>query len=239
MRRARQGRPKGRLTVDRHPAYIEGERYEPPSGRYRRMNSRPASPAERDAVARCITLAFATDPVWELALRRSDGRTDHHEPYWTLFVDGALRYGTVRVTDGLEAVSVWLPPGGTELSDEGEVELEALLQSSLAAADVAAIHLLYERFEASRAALGDHYYLSLLATDPAHRGRGIGQMLLAADLAAWDAEGVPAYLESTNSGNDHRYARAGFRRIGGFRAVHDDTWITAMWRDVGGHPDGA
>ncbi len=198
------------------------------------MHSRPASPAERDAVARCLTLAFASDPVWEPALRRRDGRTDHHEPYWALFVDGGLRYGTVRVTDGLEAVSVWLPPGGSELSDEGAAVLEALLEASLAPEDAASIRTLYERFEASRAPLADHYYLSLLATDPAHRGRGIGQELLAADLAAWDAERVPAYLESTNSGNDHRYVRAGFRPIGGFRAVRDDTWISAMWRDVGG-----
>jgi GNAT superfamily N-acetyltransferase len=201
------------------------------------MESRPASPAERDAVVRCITLAFANDPVWELALRRADGQTDHHQPYWALFVDGAMRYGTVRVADGLEAVSVWLPPGGTELSDEGSAKLEALLHATLPKEHVAAIHVLYERFEASRAARADHYYLSLLATDPAYRGRGVGQMLLAADLAAWDADGVPAYLESTNSGNDHRYARAGFRPIGGFHAVRDDTWITAMWRDVGGTTD--
>jgi GNAT superfamily N-acetyltransferase len=202
------------------------------------MHSRPASPAERSAVARCLALAFSNDPVWEFALRRTDGRTDHHEPYWALFVDGGMRYGTVRVTDGLEAVAVWLPPDGTELSDEGAAALDALLDASLAPEDVAAIKVLYERFEASRAPLADHYYLSLLATDPAARGRGVGQALLAANLAEWDREGVPAYLESTNSGNDHRYARAGFRPVGGFRAVRDDTWISAMWRDVGGPADG-
>lgn len=198
------------------------------------MDSRPASPAERDAVARCLAAAFATDPVWELALRRADGRTDHHEPYWASFVDGAMRYGTVRVTDGLEAAAVWLPPGGTELSDEATEGLQASLRTWLAPEDVEAVNTLYERFEASRAGLADHYYLSLLATDPAHRGRGVGQALLAADLAVWDAEGVPAYLESTNAANDHRYVRAGFHAIGGFRAVRDDTWISAMWRDVGG-----
>jgi GNAT superfamily N-acetyltransferase len=93
---------------------------------------------------------------------------------------------------------------------------------------------LYERFDASRAPLAEHYYLSLLATHPDHRGRGVGQALLGADLALWDAAGVHAYLESTNPGNDHRYMRAGFRPIGGFRAVRDDAWISAMWREVGG-----
>jgi GNAT superfamily N-acetyltransferase len=200
----------------------------------RAVGIRPASATEREALARCISLAFATDPVWGLALRRQDGSTSHHDPYWALFIDGAMRFGTVHVTDGLEAVSVWLPPGAGELSDDGADQLEALLRKSLAPEHVAQMHTLYARFEASRAALPDHYYLSLLATDPAHRGRGVGQSLLAADLDRWDDQGVPAYLESTNSDNDHRYARAGFRPVGGFRAVRDETWISAMWRDVGG-----
>ncbi len=186
------------------------------------MDSRPATGAEAGAVARCITLAFATDPVWEPALRRSDGRTDHCEPYWRLFVDGAMGYGTVRVTAGLEAVAVWLPPGGTELTEGLQAALDALLASALDDEARAAMATLYERFEASRAPHPEHYYLSLLATDPEHRGRGIGQSLLAADLRRWDAAGAPAYLESTNPGNDHRYGRAGFQAIGGFHAVRDD-----------------
>jgi L-amino acid N-acyltransferase YncA len=68
---------------------------------------------------------------------------------------------------------------------------------------------------------------------PDHRGQGRGQQLLAESLALWDAEGMPAYLESTNAANDHRYVRAGFRPDGGFRAVRDDTWVTAMWRPAG------
>jgi predicted GNAT family acetyltransferase len=82
----------------------------------------------------------------------------------------------------------------------------------------------------------DHAYLSLLATHPAHRGRGVGQELLAADLARWDAAGIPTYLESTNPANDHRYARLGFRPIGGFHAVRDGAWVTAMRREVGAGP---
>jgi GNAT superfamily N-acetyltransferase len=90
---------------------------------------------------------------------------------------------------------------------------------------------LYERFEANHPTSPEHAYLSLLATHPDHRGHGFGQQLLAANLAAWDRLAVPAYLESTNPANDHRYERAGFRRAGGFRAVRDDAPITTMWRD--------
>jgi len=50
----------------------------------------------------------------------------------------------------------------------------------------------------------------------------------------WDALGVPAYLESTNPANDHRYERAGFRSVGGFTAVLDDAPVTAFWRPAAG-----
>lgn len=192
--------------------------------------SRPAGAADIERVTECLSLAFAGDPVWGVALGRADGRTDHHEPYWRLFVEGALRYGTVFMTNGGEAVSLWIPPHGTELADEQQLALNRLIDVSLPAPGAVAIRQLYERFEASRASRPAHGYLSLLATHPAHRGRGIGQALLSDDLGRWDAVAVPTYLESTNTGNNHRYERAGYRDVGGFPAVLDDAWITAMWR---------
>jgi GNAT superfamily N-acetyltransferase len=74
----------------------------------------------------------------------------------------------------------------------------------------------------------------VLATHHEHRGRGIGQQLLAANLRGWDAQGIPAHLESTNPANDHRYERAGFLPVGGFDAVLANTRITMMWRPAGG-----
>jgi len=195
---------------------------------------RAATPGDIETVTQCVRLAFANDPVWEPALRRSDGRTDHHEQYWRLFVEGSVAQGGAFMTDGGEAVSIWVPPGGSELSPAALDNLEEMLAHVLDQAGVTAMHALYDRFEASRAPLAPHYYLSLLATHPDHRGQGIGQALLADDLARWDAAGIPSYLESTNPANDHRYARAGFRPIGGFEAVLDGHRITAMWRDVGG-----
>jgi GNAT superfamily N-acetyltransferase len=199
------------------------------------MDSRPATAADAAHVTRCIELAFAADPIWEPALRRRDRSTSHHGPYWRLFVEGALRYGTVYISGDGGAVSVWLPPGGTELTADQEERLETLLTESLDPHQRDAIFELYERFGTCRGPHPEHYYLSLLATHPDHRGRGVGQALLASDLARWDAERVPTYLESSNPLNNHRYERAGYRALGGFSAVLDDTWVTAMWRDVGGH----
>ena len=75
------------------------------------MGTRSATTRDIDRVTECITLAFATDPVWEPALRRDDGRTDHLESYWRLFVEDAVEQGSVSMTTDGEAVAVWIPPG--------------------------------------------------------------------------------------------------------------------------------
>ena len=194
------------------------------------MASRPATLDDLGLATETLTLAFLHDPVWSVALARPDGSTDHHAAYWRLYVEGALRYSTVFMTDDSSAVSVWIPPGGTELSSDGEEALERLVEAALEPAAARAMVELWERFAANHPRDEPHAYLSLLATHPDHRGQGIAQRLLVEDLARWDAARVPAYLESTNPGNDHRYERAGFRRIGGFRAVVDAAPISTMWR---------
>jgi len=194
------------------------------------MVSRPATVEDLGLVTDTLTLAFLHDPVWSVALARPDGTTAHHAAYWRLYVEGAFRYSTVFMTDDASAVSVWIPPDGTELSNAGEQAVEQLVKATLERRAVRAMSELWERFAANHPHDEPHAYLSLLATHPDHRGRGIGQRLLADDLARWDAGGVPTFLESTNPGNDHRYERAGFRRLGRFRAVLDDAPISTMWR---------
>jgi GNAT superfamily N-acetyltransferase len=202
-----------------------------------RMPSRPATRDDVDRVTETLTLAFLDDPVWSLALARPDGSTAHHAAYWQLYVDGSLRYSSVSMTEGASAVSVWIPPGGTDLSEIQEATLEQLVTTSLEPAHARAMFELWQRFESNHRRDTPHAYLSLLATHPDHRGQGIGQRLLAEDLARFDKDDVPSYLESTNPGNDHRYERAGFQRIGGFHAVLDDAPISTMWRPSRGLSD--
>ena len=55
--------------------------------------------------------------------------------------------------------------------------------------------------------------------------------LLAHNLTTIDAEGMPAYLESTNGANDKRYEALGFRRVGSFSRPDGQLAISTMWRD--------
>jgi GNAT superfamily N-acetyltransferase len=194
------------------------------------MPSRLATPADADAMATTLALAFADDPIWGPALARPDGQLTDVIPFWRLYVDGALRTSTAWLVDDAAAVAVWTPPGGSELSDAQEADADHWVQQHLSPELRVAFHELAERFEANHPH-EPHAYLGLLATHPQHRGHGIAQQLLRENLAAWDAQGVPTYLESSNSANDHRYERAGYAKIGSFASVLDDAVSVAMmWR---------
>jgi ribosomal protein S18 acetylase RimI-like enzyme len=71
-----------------------------------------------------------------------------------------------------------------------------------------------------------------LVVDPAHRGRGVGKMLLDAALAALEARGAPRVLLATAEQNvaaQRLFTRAGFRRT-----------MIEMTRELGrGTPDRA
>lgn len=160
---------------------------------------------------------------------RPDGRTDHHSAFWRLSIEGALRYPWTWLTRDDEATSIWIPPGGTEMTPEQEASLIELAKEHLGPASGRYFDLL-ERFSAAHPHSQPHYYLSLLGTHPDHRGQGIGMQLLAHNLGLIDGEHMPAYLESSNPANNHRYARVGFEPIGEFSYPGGGPLVTTMWR---------
>jgi GNAT superfamily N-acetyltransferase len=164
-------------------------------------------------------------------MARPDGRTAHQAVFWQLFVDGALRHPWTWIAGNGQAVSVWIPPNATELSEEQEQRLEELVAQYLTAG-AHDFHELVARFEAAHPRSQPHYYLSLLGTHPDHRGNGIGMRLLAHNLALIDAEHMPAYLESSNAANNRRYESVGFEAIGGFTFPRSGPPVTTMWRSA-------
>jgi GNAT superfamily N-acetyltransferase len=190
---------------------------------------RRASPEDLDHVTTVVALAFEHDPLWGRALARSDGRVDHHAEFWRLFVDGPVRQGTTWLTPRGEATSVWVGPGATELSADQEAQLETLARDRLGPGADTYFELL-TRFEAAHPRTEPHYYLSLLATHPDHRGHGFGTTLLSFGLDRIDAEHLPVYLESSNPANDRRYQRLGFEQIGALGFPGERPSVATMWR---------
>jgi GNAT superfamily N-acetyltransferase len=192
---------------------------------------RSAGLDDAPAVTACLASAFYDDPVWgRWTFPDPAGRADGLYGLMRFWVLGAIRHPWVRMTDGAEAVAVWLPPGASEMTAEQEIEFEAFVSETLGRRAREVITLL-ERFADYHPTHEAHYYLSLWATHRDHAGHGLGSALIHEDLARIDAEQLPAYLESTNPANIPRYAALGFRPRDEFGPV-DGPVITTMWREA-------
>jgi GNAT superfamily N-acetyltransferase len=201
--------------------------------------ARVATNADRDAVIATIVAAFNDDPLWTWMFPDPHQRAEQHATIFGLYVDSALPKGWVWVTDDrASAASVWTPPGEPELSEKAEARLEPFLRDALGSHAPAVLETI-ERFEAAIPKAPAFYYLSFLGTRPDRRGQGLGMGLLAENIARIDAEGKPAYLESSNPANDSRYERLGFRRSAEFSTPDGEHTVTTMWREPGGEAPSA
>jgi GNAT superfamily N-acetyltransferase len=195
-------------------------------------DGRPGTPriaaiSDLDGLTQTVTAAFRGDPLWRWAFPDPD----QMEPWWRLLIASAFRYPWVWMSGDYAATAIWIPPQGVELTETEEAQVEPLL-SNLTGAHAPAIMELLERFDAAHPTDQPHYYLSLLATHPDHRGKGLGMDLLAHCLDQIDGEGMPAYLESSNPANHKRYEGAGFAKIGEFSTPDGKHTVASMWREA-------
>lgn len=199
------------------------------------MTPRVATSEDLDGIVESLTFAFSGDPIWSWAFPEDEAQ----RRWWRFFAGSALRrYPWTFIAGDFAAVSVWIPPGGTELDGEEEEELRSLLEE-LTGPRADPVWQLLESFDQNHPSGPPHYYLSLLGVGLAHRGKGLGMALLAENLGRIDREGIPAFLESSNPGNNTRYERHGFRPVGGFERPDGEITVTTMWRDApAGHPEG-
>src|ERR1035437_1133466 len=164
------------------------------------LSPRVASPQDRDDVVAILVSAFYDDPTWSWAFPDTSLGAEQHRRLWGLFVEGAMRYPWVWLTPGNTATSVWIPPNGTDLSEEQAAALEPTIVEMLGASAAPVIKG-FELFDRAHPREVPHFYLSLLGTRAEHRGRGYGLGLLAENLRLIDEAGMPAYLEASNPAN--------------------------------------
>jgi len=129
----------------------------------------------------------------------------------------AVRYGVAEtIAEGLDGVAVWLPPGGTTMSPGRMLRTGVMVAPlRLGAASLVRSAAFIRSTEAAhgRTGAGPHWYLNLLAVDPARQGRGLGGRLLRTGLSRADGARVPVYLETHNPSNVPFYRRHGFEVV--------------------------
>jgi GNAT superfamily N-acetyltransferase len=198
------------------------------------VQARVATRRDLDAATDVLAGAFEHDPLWSWAF------TDRvaMAKWWRLFVEEALRFPWVWVLGDFAAVSVWIPPAEAEMTEAGELRAEELIHELAGVRPPMVLDLL-ERFEQAHPHDPPHYCLTLLGTDPQRRGNGYGMELLRQNLEVVDAEGMPAYLESTNPANLPRYESVGFRPHGSFERPDGQHTVSTMWRGARSSPSPA
>jgi ribosomal protein S18 acetylase RimI-like enzyme len=105
----------------------------------------------------------------------------------------ALKYDGYCMTPGAEAVAGWVPYGIPEADADDETDIESSTQR-LFGERTRLANGAYELIDAHRPTHVPHWYLTVLATSPSHRGHGLGMKLLADLLEGVDAQHSPAYL---------------------------------------------
>lgn len=191
---------------------------------------RTAGPADIDAIVATLTTAFFDDPLWGPAFPDPVRRAEQAAAMWRVYVTSALRYPWTLVTAQAEAASLWIPPGGMELTHEEETALEELLVRTAGQEAAEGIMEIGAQLAAARPS-DPHFYLTLLGTHADHRGRGLGMGLVREALARIDDLGEPTYLESSNPANDARYQSVGFVPHGRITVAGGHV-VTTMWRSA-------
>ncbi len=191
-------------------------------------DTRVATEADLNAIARTFTRAFPDDPVWKWLIP-DPRRWEKGAPHFFRFEVGEhLPHQTVWVTPNVTAAAVWAPPGHTVR------RLREVLSAPRMAAIFGTRSIAGLRFLAAMRSAQPpepHWYLALLGTDPAHQGKGHGSAVLRPVLDRCDDEGLPAYLETTKEANLAYYRRHGFELQRELRPSASGPLLWLMWRE--------
>jgi len=201
---------------------------------------RLALSSDTERASATLARAFEDDPMvsWmihgevtaELTVQKTLERVadGFFEPSVTM---GRQRGHTYLVEDrgALKGVAVWTPPEATVFDEAGRDALVAAMAEHLGGDALLRTGSLGDLCREHHPTERPHFYLFLVGVDP--RGQGWGLPLLEPVLARCDADGLGAYLESSNARNLDFYRRLGFQTAWQDRPESSGPLMTGMWRD--------
>lgn len=179
-----------------------------------------------------LARAFHDDPVFRWLVPDADTRAATTPAFFAAMArHHFIGNGGVEVAhsaNGIGAATLWAPPGRWQQQPLGQV---AMLPAVVRAfrGRLAAARALSEEMKRNHPE-EPHWYLAVIGSDPLVRGAGFGQALMRSRLERCDAEGAPAYLESSHPDNIPYYQRFGFDLMGEFSAPGGGPPLWPMWR---------
>jgi len=166
-----------------------------------------------DAAISVVTLAFATDPVARWMYPDPDQYLQYFPRFIKAFAGRSFEKGTAYLAPDFAGAALWLKPG----VEPNEDALIGLFWESTSSDVQKDLFPMFEQMGAFHPKY-EHWYLPMIGVEPSRQGSGVGSALMQHSLANCDADGMPAYLESSNPKNIPLYERFGFEVIGRIQA---------------------
>jgi ribosomal protein S18 acetylase RimI-like enzyme len=189
---------------------------------------RKAGPADVDALARTLALAFDDDPLTGWLFPDPGPRRRKLPRFFRSLLRASLPFGEVYTAEDAQCAAIWNPPGTFPMGWVTDTRLGfATTRLVGVRITVCARGLMYF---ASHHPKERHWYLQMLGTEPAAQSRGLGSAILGPVLERCDREGERVYLESSKERNIPFYARHGFEVTGEIQVPRGPV-VWAMWRD--------
>jgi GNAT superfamily N-acetyltransferase len=191
---------------------------------------RKVEKADTKALASVLARAFESDPMAVHLFRDPVRRLTDVEQMFQMFLEELyLPAQECYTLDRLQGAALWLPPG--KYPSSGWQQLRLLprflrlfgLRTPAVFRDMAYLEQMHPKEEL-------HWYLAFLGIEPSEQGKGLGSALIRGVLTRCDAQGMPAWLETTNERNLPLYERHGFR-LTSECAIPEGPHVWGMWRD--------
>ena len=173
---------------------------------------------------------FWDDPVAGHLMPNADRRQAGLRAFFrTQMLSDYLPFGGCYVAEGYAGSAVWAPAGKPLLTGLSGILTMVPVLPYVATNLVTTLRVLslIERLHPHE----PHWYLASLGTAVEQQGRGIGTALLQPVLRHCDAEGLPAYLESSKERNVPFYRRHGFEVVEEVALPGNGPPIWTMWRE--------
>ena len=171
----------------------------------------PVTVAGASRAAQVLARAFVEDPLVRWPMRADI------DPYEGVFIQleplakGYAEIGVLWESDGCAGVAAWLPPG---MGDQAQALWEDTKSELGWVFDDDGV-----RYSALWDWMGEHvpdepvWFLEIVGVDPAAQGKGVGSALIHHGIERSQADGNPAFLETSEERNVAYYERFGFRVV--------------------------
>jgi GNAT superfamily N-acetyltransferase len=188
--------------------------------------------ADCGLVKNIITSAFADDPLLNWIAVQDARRMQRIGRLISTTVEFFMPVGETYIESGCTGCALWVKPSAPALSLWQIVQLMIMLGRVAGWRRLSEMTEFYRQFE-SLAPRKPACHLFYLAVLPAARGQGIASALMQPVLQRCDAEGIPAYLENSNSRNLSLYERNGFEVTKKWQFTENAPPLWCMYREPG------